>query len=301
VDLLLPQPAPDFTARMKNLDGVSFADSLRGEGKDTGHDAIYSVSMGGESLILNGRYHYFHRSSDYAKILYPDRDKLRVVREGVFDLDADPRELHDLSAEQPELLTKMRKAANQARPAEPLLRFLYFNFPAGHVSGRIVLAHPPAMAMTFPEGRPAINIRKMEAGPTGGENIYEVETDLQGPAGLILDQPVLWMELNLDGALLPVDLTRLGPFGLPLIANSACSWLTAGDSAAILQEHIALETCSELKPSVLLAIHHPLRYLDRPGLYFYTMKFTDFIEETFSDQQLSPAVRSVLKQWGYIE
>jgi hypothetical protein len=31
------------------------------------------------------------------------------------------------------------------------------------------------------------------------------------------------------------------------------------------------------------------------------MTFTDFVAETFSDQELSPAVKAVLKQWGYIE
>ncbi|HUT55051.1 MAG TPA: sulfatase-like hydrolase/transferase [bacterium] len=303
VDLVLPKIDADFKERMRTMDGKSFAalldpDRAAEAQKFTGRGRIYSVSAGGESLIADGRYHYFRRAPGFDKLLYPGASRLVVKKDGVFDLATDPRELHDLSASRPDLLAAMREAIKAARPHDATLRFIYLNYDQGRVRGRIKLGGtgPLTMAMTYPDGRPAITLSPAAGDTAGNGSLYEFSADLEGPTGLILDRPVEWMIIELGGKRVTTDQARLGPFGLPLEQSSPCGLSDQASSGLIL-----LESCAALPESVLIAPHHPMRFMDEPGVYFYQMKFADFIEESFSDEKLSPAVKSVLKQWGYIE
>lgn len=303
VDLALPHIDEGFRERMSTIEGRSFAALLaparQEEAKNfTGRDRIYSVSAGGESLIADGHYHYFWRAPGFDKLLYPGADRLIVKKDGVFDMAADPRELNDLSSSRPGLLAEMREAIKAARPKDATLRFIYLNYDKGRVHGRIKVSgrEPLAMAMTYPEERPAITLSPLAEDTADNGSLYEFSADLAGPTGIILDRSVEWMVLELDGKRLTTDQARLGPFGLPLEQSSPCGLSDQSKSGLIL-----LESCIALPPSVLFAARHPMRFMDEPGVYFYEMKFADFIEESFSDEKLSPAVKSVLKQWGYIE
>jgi arylsulfatase A-like enzyme len=299
VDLVLPRIDAGFRERMSTIEGKSFAalvSSPRTEQAKNfaGRDRIYSVSAGGESLIADGRYHYFWRAPGFDKLLYAGASRLVVKKDGVFDLATDPRELHDLSSSRPDLLASMREAIREARPKDATLRFIYLNYDTGRVRGRIKIggSGPLTMAMTYPEDRPPITLSPV----AGGVGVYEFSADLKGPTGIILDRSVEWMSIERDGVRLAADQARLGPFGLPLEQSSPCGLSDPAASGAV-----RLESCPSLPSSVLLAVHHPMRFMDEPGVYFYEMKFADFIEESFSDEKLSPAVKSVLKQWGYIE
>jgi arylsulfatase A-like enzyme len=287
--LLIKDQPEDLQTRMADLDGQSFAGLLTGDPAQPrgGHPAIYSISEGGENLIADGRYHYFRRSPAFQRLLYPGARELKVVIDGVFDLDSDPREVTDLAATEPELLARLRKALDQNRPPEPRMRFLYFNLERGRVQARLGLGASGGVsqAITFPEDRKPITLTP--AADAG--NTFEFETELSGPTGLILEDPVEWASVAAGATPLPPSAWRIGPFGLPLLAHGPCA---AGP--------VMLEGCTQLPASLLVASRHPTHYMSAPGVYFYEMSFSDFVAETFSNEELSPEVKALLKQWGYI-
>ena len=61
------------------------------------------------------------------------------------------------------------------------------------------------------------------------------------------------------------------------------------------------EASESFKNPRLRAERSPRFYGDPPGAFLFTMKYSNWIQETFSDASLSPAVRQTLKQWGYID
>jgi len=304
VELALAGLPPDLARRMERVQGKSLVPLMAGSGDDERSHAlkgriIYSVSSGGDSAIVDGRYHYLVRKPGFRKILYPGRERLVVVKEGLYDLARDPRELTDLSGSRPELLERMRRARELARPRCSLVRFLYFNYPGSEVRCFLGMKAAPSLVMTYPREAKPIELMKKGEGagsraPEGEDDSVEFffETELSRPSGLILDAPVEWVELWVDGDCQGPGSVRTGPFGLSLLQEAGCY----GEDGRLV-----LEGCTALPGPQTMAARHPMRYSEGRGLYFYRMGFEDFVEESFSDKSLSPAVRSVLKRWGYIE
>lgn len=290
VDMLLPQVPNDLARRMGDIDGKSLAPLIlrKKESVPPGPRGIYVLSAGGDHLVADGRYHYFYRRQGFEKILYPDTDRMKVIKEGLFDFVADPRELNDLTASNPELAARMRSELERVRPRGSLLSFIYFNFPGGRVAAELDLGGEPGLVMTYPQERDPIDLV-----PAGVQGIYRFEADLAGPTGLIVDRDIRCVRARLDSRPLEANEFRVGPLALPLL-QSRCCRMGDDDGAAGLGE-------SCISRDDLISFHHPMRLNDAPGVYLYRMEFAAFVEETFSDKSLSPAVRSVLKQWGYIE
>ncbi len=293
IDLILPEPDPEFRERMKGIKGKSLAGLLSDEGGPvfSGHPVIYSISSWAEGIVFDGRYHYLSRDNEFSKILYPGHDRVKVEEQGLFDLETDPRELNNLADSRPDLLSRMQELLEQARPKETMLRLIYMNYEAGKVSGSLgITGELPSMIMTYPEDRTPIYVRE-KAGVADGKTL-EFEFELQGPTGLVLDRPVRWINISINSEQVSEQELRVGPFGLPLFRDSRCG--QPGDQ-------VLIESCDDISEAIFLSKHNPMRYMHAPGVYFYTMQFSDFVEETFSDKSLSPAVRSALKQWGYIQ
>jgi arylsulfatase A-like enzyme len=293
VDLMLPEPDPEFRKRMEGISGKSLAGTLaetRGPAL-SGHPVVYSLSRCGQGIIVDGRYHYFQRNHKYYRIIYPGKNRMKVEQYGLFDLESDPGELNNLAESRPGLLSLMQELLDQARPEERVLRFIYMNYEAGRVRGSLGIAGDvPPLVMTYPEERSRIDVHEKASG--ADEKILDFEFELQGPTGLILDRPVRWTQVSVNSERVSGQGVRIGPFGLPLLKDSRC-----GHPGG----QILIEGCGDISGAMFLSAHNPVQYMDEPGVYFYAMKFSDFVEETFSDESLSPAVRSALKQWGYIE
>ncbi len=302
---LLVEPEDDLAARMADLDGKSFAQLLtHGPGATAGHDAIYSISQGGESLLVDGRYHYHRRSPAYEKILFPGATRLEIVKERLHDLETDPNERVDLTTTRPELLAQMRDELWSARPEEATLRLLFLNYESGTVRARMGLGQRGSgrkisQAVTFPPDRAPIRLDRPRAGAEtlalGGDE-YVFETELTGPTGLILEDPLQWISIQHGSTIIAAGDLRLGPHGLPILAGTECATPKHEESGALPLEH-----CDQLPAGILATPRHPTQYLNEPGVYFYQMNFSDFVAQTFSNEELSPAVQAMLKQWGYIE
>jgi arylsulfatase A-like enzyme len=297
VELLIPDPPPDLKERMEDINGKSMAGVIKGD-EDEPYPCkcpVYAISRGGDHLVTYGRYHYFKRSSGFQKILYPNQEKLRIVREGLFDIAEDPRELDDISASQPEVLDRIKERLESVLPEEDVLRFIHMNFEKVQIRGKLEFndEEGPGLVMTFPEEREPI-ILERSAGPVRYFSKYYFETDLDGPAGIIIDKEISSLEFEVNGEKLCLKDLRLGSYGLPFSDYR--------DKCSISDQWLDIESpCPSYLDSLLFAQRRPLRYVNEPGVYFYKMTFNDFVAETFSDQELSPAVKAVLKQWGYIE
>ena len=299
--LVLKNVNPDTAARMRDLDGKSFAGILDPAFGPAfpGHDVAYNISENGEAIVAHGRWHYALRDQEHSRLLYPGKDAEQIVRGRLFDLDRDPTEAHELSAERPDLLREMRLLLQTNRPAEPTMSLLYLNYPGGHVRGIVGIERRSGAptAATIPETRAPIMLRPL-GDPAGPIAVMSFEADLAGPTGLMLDAPVAWVWIQHGATVVRSGEIKLGPFGLPLLASAgeqALTALTLPDGRPL--RPIAL---TGIAPNLLAASVPPTAYSAAEGVYYYQMTFADLIARNYSDKALSSGVRSILKEWGYI-
>ena len=300
--LVLKNLNPDTAARMRDLDGKSFAGIMDPTFAPVfpGHEVTYNLSEGGEAIVVNGRYHYVSRSQEYSRLLYPGRDRLQIVRERLFDLDRDPLEARDLAPERPDLLDAMRLSLRDHRPQEPIMSLLYLNYKGGHVRGLLGVERRGGVphAATYPEKRPPIILRPVGDDPASPVAVMSFEADLAGPTGLMLDETVKWVWVSHGDTAVPAGELRLGRFGLPLLQAAGDRALTT----VVLPDGRQLRPIllDSIAPAQLSSIVHPTFYSAEEGVYYYRMTFSDLIARNYSDQALSAGVRSILKEWGYI-
>ena len=277
--LVLP---PELRPPAPTLDGRDYSALLRNSAA-AGRSVIYSVSQVGESVVLAGHYHYIRRWPEQEEVLLPDdgHRRLRVLAEQLYDLDQDPAEHRNLAGAEPQLLERMQELLLESRPKEPLLTFITFPLDPGRVEGSFEIAAADrgalgteiALAGSRP---PAWKIEPLSEDPSRLRVSFSYPGEKPGP-GLILPYSIRNLRMKSGGK--PLQVWQ-GPFALNLAGS---------------------ETDESFKNPFLLAERNPRFYGDRTGACLFTMKYSDWIQETFSDATLSPAVKEALKQWGYID
>jgi len=277
--LVLPpalRPAPAA------VDGRDFSSLIQGQ-SFAGRDLIYTVSQVGESVVLDGRFHYIRRWPDREAVLLPaDGHRLmQILSEQLYDLDQDPEEHRNLAGADPRLLEEMRQLLVQERPREPLLTFLTFNQKPGLVQGNFEVAQSDREQLG-------------QEIPLGGKPEWKVEPVVDQPERLRVS---FQLELTApgQGLILPYSIRDL-----QLAAPGESSRVWQGPFALNLDGY-GLQTRSTFQNPLLRAERNPRFYGDPEGAFLFTMRYSDWVQETFSDRSLSPAVRETLKQWGYID
>ncbi|MFV0505733.1 MAG: arylsulfatase [Bacteroidales bacterium] len=98
------------------IDGISFLPTLEGKSKQKKHDYLYWEFPvgGGRIAVLDGNMKY---------VKYNATQKNRV-KEMLFDLSVDESEKNDISKDNPEIMDKMRKRANEAHTNSELFPLL---------------------------------------------------------------------------------------------------------------------------------------------------------------------------------
>jgi len=276
--LVLPA---EFRPRAETLDGRDYSPLFQGAGQP-GRPVIYTVSEVGESVVLDGQYHYIRRWPEQEDVLLPEdhHELMRVLPEQLYDLDQDPAEHHNLVGSEPQLLEKMQELLLESRPREPLLTFVTFNLDPGPVEGSFEIAAGDRGAVgtetTIAGAIPAWKIEPLPEDPSRLRVAFDLQVEKSGQ-GLIL--PYSIRNLRLLAANRAVRIWR-GPFALELFGA---------------------DSSESFKNPRLLARRNPRFYGDPKGAFLFTMQYSNWIQETFSDSSLSPAVRETLKQWGYVD
>ena len=88
------------------LDGVSFWPTLSGEGPQAPHEFLYWEHAGSRA-VRAGKW----------KAIQTGLRKNPSAPLRLYDLDADPQELHDVSADRPEIVSRLRAYAGQRTPS----------------------------------------------------------------------------------------------------------------------------------------------------------------------------------------
>jgi len=289
VDLLptvagLVLPA-ELRPRAESIDGRDYSGLFQNPNAP-GRAVIYTVSQVGESLVVDGQYHYIRRWPEMEDVLLPDDHHrlLRVLSEQLYDLEQDPAEHHNLIASDPARRERMEELLIENRPQEPLLTFLTFHLEPGSVKGSFEIAASDRGALGtevtlagLKLPAPLSNGVEPLAGDPAHLRVSFTLNLTQAGQGLILPYSIRNLQLRAADQAVPV---WLGPFALRLTGS---------------------EASESFKNPRLRAERSPRFYGDPPGAFLFTMKYSNWIQETFSDASLSPAVRQTLKQWGYID
>jgi len=281
--LVLP---PEFRPAEAAVDGRDFSSLVQGQ-TFAGRNLIYTVSQVGESLVLDGRYQYIRRWPDQEEVLLPEDGHrlMRILSEQLYDLGQDPEEHQNLADADPRTLEWMRQLLVQERPQEPLLTFLTFNLGPGLVQGSFEKAAPDQRVLGTEitlGGKPEWKVEPLPERPEWLRVSFQLELTEPGQ-GLILPYSIRDLQLEAAGESLRV---WRGPFALNLNGHGL---QTRGT------------TVESFKNPLLQAERSPRFYGDPQGAFLFTMRYSDWVQETFSDRSLSPAVRETLKQWGYID
>lgn len=272
------------------VDGRDFSGLLAGRSAG-GREAIYTVSQVGESVVCGGRYHYLRRWPERERVLLPEDGygRMRILSEQLYDLESDPAEHRNLAESEPRLMEEMRRLLVEQRPAEPRLTFLVCQVPPGVVQGGFEIPAPERAQMGAEislGGKAEVKVEGPAAAPGWLRVAFRLELSAPGQ-GLILPYSIRDLQAAAAGEKLTV---WEGPFALNLSGRGGPGQsLTGGMERGSLQNRW------------LRAERSPRFYGAPEGVWWFTMKSSDWIQETFTDQSLSPAVRETLQQWGYID
>nr|WP_099908564.1 arylsulfatase [Streptomyces sp. TLI_171] len=130
----VPRPSERRGVPLQELDGVSFAEVLRAPGAPSTHPEQYCEMTGNRSYYRDGwKLVTLHRPG----APYDDGEW------ALYDLRTDPTEIHDVSAEHPELVKELAAAWEDAAWRNGV-------FPLSDASGAFVLRHPDEQALRRP-------------------------------------------------------------------------------------------------------------------------------------------------------
>ncbi len=247
----------------------SLARALRGEAATAPDRFVFAFGKYSACLRLDNRLKYI-RWTDVRR--QARRDGLFVrqaVREELFDLASDPRELHDLAAERRDLLQQARDAF------------------AAHV-----YPTPLVWALTVPDktaDRIVITGAQRVAVASGGEaRPLAADTFLIEPAGLL--RAAIF---RLPGETLRVELTRQGRplsaadlrFGAAFVQPPAEGFVIAAD----------------VEPPDAFTAYLPPAPDGVPRPHLCLMEWTDWAAQVPATGEIDPAVKDMLKKWGYTQ
>ncbi len=253
-----------------DLPAASLAPALR-DAAVTAPPDRYAFTAGKYSLAMraDNRFKYVRwfnvRRVSYADPAHPRRE---AVREELFDLQADPRELRNLAASNAALLSQMRAAFAQYAPAQPLVWVL-------------TVPEQTADAVRITGARRVVVASGGEARPVDGG--YAIAPTGTLRAAIFRDPAqALRIDLSRQGAPWPATELRFGAaFVRPPPAGFA---LAAGE-----------------EPPDSFTRYLPPAPDGRARPHLCLMEWADWAALVPRTGDVDPAVKDMLKKWGYAQ
>jgi hypothetical protein len=295
VELALPDPQKYLSD--PRIQGKSFAGLLQGNPATAfqGRQEVYTIGTLGDSLYRADGAHYVQRWPEMERVLLPSdkHQTMHILTEQLFDDRSDPLEKKNIIDTNQPLLDEMRRAYAATKAGEierQYLNFILFNYKTGTIAGEVSVNDGEiGRISTFPLTGQTFQLEKIPGSPAG-ERIRFSFSLSNKINGLIFERPVEILQLNHNGLPVPPENIHIGPFGIYL--------------AGPQQEPLKFEKISEgTNPEGyhrFLSSRIPTQLNNAEGVYLYQMSFQNWMQQTFSDRQLSGSVREMLKQWGYL-